>query len=217
MIYHLVKPPVLKSEVVAEKLFEHEPETVSDAGDWGARREDSLWLTVTVFDGKTSEVRWWDEGGEHVVWSNIDFKFFTGVPFVETPDVNYSLMIFLTEVSEKETREWNALADQRGLPASERMAMPRYPLVPSLVKGRSRFLVGSSPRSQSNGRDLAAMVDLHRYYDANKQDLKRKFEEAETARIAQEAWQKAHPPVPEDVIVEYFPIRSSMKLPEAGE
>ena len=75
----------------------------------------------------------------------------------------------------------------------------------------------SVPKTGNYAEALKALTDLHRYYDANRDRLTREYAEAEAARIAQEQWNKEHPPIPKDTVTNFFPIRSDyLRRDEAG-
>ena len=73
----------------------------------------------------------------------------------------------------------------------------------------------STPKGEEGKKAIQALEDLHAYFDENRKQLQAAHEENEKARIAQEEWMKAHPPIPQDTVVNFFPICSSTQPSKA--
>ncbi|MEI8313651.1 MAG: hypothetical protein WCH98_23120 [Verrucomicrobiota bacterium] len=207
IIYNRIETPKLKPEPakLAPVEVAEVPMTAQEEAElrkWESKFQDSLFLGVTVYDGQFSEVRWREGEQENMVWSNVNFFHFTSLTDLETETAYYSLMFSGSETTSEQVRVLNAeaqsLSEIIGLPPSE---------LPPLSK--------TGPKWMSAGKlseaAVRAMEDLHDYYQIHgavmAEDYNRRVAEAK----AQEEWEKAHPPVPQDTTINFFPIRSSSR------
>jgi hypothetical protein len=202
--YNRVEAPKLKPEpakVVAEPVAAV-PMTAQEEEElrkWEAKFQYSPFLGVTVYDGNFSEVRWWDDGQENVVWSNVNFLHFGPMMDLETETAYYTVMLWGWETTTAEVKAMNAEAQTR----EELMPYPPATL-PPLGKSGPKWMA-ASPLSEGAKR---AMHDFHEYYRKHGAQMAADYVKREEEAKANEAWAKAHPPIPEDTVINYFPIRS---------
>lgn len=210
--YNLVEPPVLKPEPApspAPPLRQPATLTAAELEEirvWEAKSDLFLFLSCTVFDRKVTEISWWREEGEYIIWSGIDFNHLQGIVEFETATTRYSLFLAVGEDSLDSLREWDAEVSKSGLSSTLKRPLPVLPVTISLS---SQYQIVKFPKTGIEPEVKAALDDLHQYYDASGEQLARQFNESEKARIAQEEWLKANPPQPKDTTINFFPIRSS--------
>ena len=189
LIYNRVETPTLKPQPApAPALPEPVPTEAELAAQraWDAKEDVFLFLCCTVYDSTLTEIRWYREDGEYVFWSRINFNHFRGVSGFETQHARYTLIMGLGD------------EDSEALKA-----------IPHPKLAFAQYQVVKFPPTGFDPQVATALDALHGYYGANKIQLARQFEEAEALRLEQEAWLRAHPPVPKDTVINYFPIRSS--------
>lgn len=172
-----VSPATVEAELTAEELAEW--------AAWNAKADVYLFLSCTVFDHSVTEVRWWREDGEYVIWSGIDFNHLRGAWGLETDRSRFTLILGIGDESSEETGA----------------------VVPKVPAGEYRIV--GFPKTGIAPEVTAALDDLHACYMANRESFRLAFEASEAKRLEDEAWQRANPPVPKDTIIHYFPIRSS--------
>lgn len=222
IIYNRIVPPVLKPSAPPQAASGGLQKPLPTAEDltgqraWEAKKPVLMFLTCTVYDRSVSEVRWWHEGGEYVVWSSIDFNHLPDVLDFETASARLSVMAAVGNESRHEAVTWNTvaasdpemLAYARDHGVDFRVSIPPQ-RIPGASESVSAYQLVSTPPGGASPLAIAALNALHRYYDANRQRLVRAFEQSEAARLAREASFDAHQPQPQDTTVTYFPIRSA--------
>lgn len=179
-----------------------------------AKRLVVLFLSVTVYDRQVSELRWSDEHGSHRVFSNIDFTYLAGMGGFETPDASYTLMMGLGNDSRAERLAYNRSLTAEDLKNDFQLDVP--PLPTEFSPQRSEYMVVEDKAHPSPSEEALASLDaLHRYFDANKQRLIDDHAKWETANAERQQWLKDHPPVPKDIVVNYW--RKPNEAPKARE
>lgn len=205
IIYNLVETPALRPAESAPPVspIEAVPMTAQEADElrrWEAKRKYAAFFWVTVYDGKFSEVRWWDAGRECVIWSNVDFLDLPPFAEIETDAAFYSLMLIGWETTTSEVRRLNASAHT----AAEVMPLPPASLQgPRKTKPR---WIAAGPMSEDAKR---AMDDLHEYFRLHRTRLTEEAALREEQAAAFEEWKTLHPATPQDTVVNFFPIRSA--------
>ena len=203
--YHRVETPLLKPEPVklAAAPVEEVPMTAEEEAEWRkweAKFQYYPFFGVTVYDGKYSEIRWRDEEQENVAWSNVNFLHFCPLGDLETESAYYMVMLMGWETTTKEVLELNASAQS---------SMELTPLPPATLP----LLVKAGPKWQAAGplseNAKRAMNDFHEYYRIHGTQMAVDYAKREADAKAHEEWVKAHPPIPQDTVITYFPIRST--------
>lgn len=205
--YNRIETPELKAEPpkAAAAPVESVPMTPQEEEElrkWEAKSQDFLFLGVTVYDGQFSEVRWWEEGHENVVWSNVNFLHFTLLSDLETEKAYYWLMLWGWDTTTADVKAMNAEVQTR----EELTPLPPKAL-PPLAKAGPKWQA-ASPLSEGAKR---AMHDFHEYYRKHGAQMVVDYARREAEAKASEAWAKAHPPIPPDTVINYFPIQSAEK------
>lgn len=167
-----------------------------DAAGDGEKPYKMLLLSATVYDHQFTEVRWPD-GTEPALraYVNIDFCYFTTVANLETADTVYDLMF-----------AWgNDTVD------SLTQAGQQYPDLSSVPAGRAGYQVfAGDPGTHPDA--IAALNALCAYYDANSAQMIATYHQQQADNAARAQWLQAHPPVPPDTVINYWPARNSVFL-----
>lgn len=145
---------------------------------------------ATVYDDKTTVLRWWQDGGQYVYRSNVNFIYLRSLSIFETQKTSYFVML--------------AVADGGSLPAD----YLKFPL--DKGSGEAQFGLVSEPQAGSKHEMHQFMRDIHAYYATHKDSLISAYQQSEQVRIAKEQWDKDHPPQHQNFIIQYFPIKSNM-------
>jgi hypothetical protein len=168
----------------------------------------TLSLGATIYENGVSELTWYHDGAVHRVLSSIDFSFVAGLGQFQWEGKNYLVFIAPSKVN-------NTLRAAHLAPRPS----PPTPQLPAEVQnaiaqdGKSRFVITQAPAGgATDTKTLNALSALQAYYDANRAALIAKHEAAEAQRKAQEDHLKAHPPVEEPVVIQFWPKRGSRHL-----
>lgn len=154
------------------------------------KREVNLWLPCTVFDGEFTEVRIPQDGQEVVIHSTIDFNLLAQGFDLETADSLYNFYMGVMDLTREEfAGEW-----------------PKWLLAEASKAGKSKWCVAGDV--QPTADTVRTIEDLHRYFDAHRDTLIAQRAQRDAAQKAYEEWLKANPPVPEDIVINYFSIPS---------
>ena len=195
VFYNRVEPPVLKPEAPRPVVPSPEPTAadIARAAQIDAKRQVNLWFSCTVFDGRFTEVRIPQDGEEVVIQSSIDFNLLTQGVDLETADSYHNLFMGLGDVSREEfSGIW-----------------PTTLLAEAARTGQSKWRVVSKVQLQPSADTSRTIQDLHTYFDKHRQSLIAHRQQREAAQRAHEEWLKANPPVPPDIVINYFPIEES--------
>ena len=147
-------------------------------------------LSATVVDHEATFLRWRYEGEEYQAWSNIDFNHFGGFGEFTKSGRRYLLFMELGNVN------------------SEPVPMPGWPGEPPelAADGPAYILVKGDSSKPAAVEPIGALHDL---YLAAGERLAAAYEGREHARAGREAFLKAHPPVPSDTVVYFWPRKIS--------
>lgn len=192
IFYNRVEPPILKPKTIAPPALPSLTIAAPTAAELEAIRKTEaqtqavIMADVTVYDGNTTILRWWQDGGEYVYRSNINFFYLRSLYSFETEKTSYFVML--------------AVSDGGPLPASLSFGQ---------IDNGSRFALISQPKTGVKPEAAQFMRDICAYYETHQTELIAAYQQSETARIAKEQWDRDHPPQPQNVIIQYFPIRSN--------
>ena len=139
--YNLVETPILKPQPVplppppARELTAAELAFVERM----QRKEfKTLFLSATVYDHDVTELRWWEEGQQYRVFSNIDFNLIAGVGEIETDTAVYMVLMGIGNETRKDVAEWNAYVAAQGWPRPMKTEIPSARAFPA---GRSTYFI----------------------------------------------------------------------------
>ncbi|MEQ1747824.1 MAG: hypothetical protein ABL974_00265 [Prosthecobacter sp.] len=196
IIFERIAPPVAaiaKTPLVVNAANS----SAGTGGNTGPKRRawKAIALSCTVYNHEFTELRWYDAAGaEFVAWSSIDFSPFMGrsVGGFDQDAVHFELFLGLSHVG---------LAAAGPLAAFHALTPP--------AGTASWYVVRSAPESVP--ADAFAGLDaLHRHYDAHKAEIIADHEQVKAANAAREAYDKAHPPVKQDTLIRFWPVRSAV-------
>ncbi len=215
LIFNRVVPPVLPpaaptSLPSAEQLASAEAIAAQEETE---KPSQMLVLSATVYDRQVTAIRWFHEGHEYQAFSNIDFNFVAGLGAFETAEAWYSVVLGLGNQTRAEAIADNQRAISQGWPAS---ALKTVPSLSEFSSQRSEYrLVGGELPPPAA---IQALDALHRYFDANKTSLITAYQQRLVEQAEREKYQREHPPVPQDTVINYWPKKSSVYLnAEGGE
>ena len=158
-----------------------------------------LFLGATVFRSQDSPprtlVHWWPQGGSETItfWSSADFALIAGGinSFVDTAGNTHSMLMGWGHVDIARMTELRAAKGQEY----------DAPVMPNFLPGNADFqIVGNQPAAE----ELAIIQSLHDIYNNDHARLLTAYAGREKARIAHEAYLKAHPPQPKDITLNYW-------------
>ena len=161
-------------------------------------KTDLILLSATVYRSQNgpprSLVRYWagGKGGQIAFWSSADFALISGIHcFSDSAATMHGLIMAWGYV---DTSLMAARFAARG-----REYHP--PDIPSFPDGPATFtIVGEQPADEI----LVSIQSLHDLYNSEYARLKTAFEGRERARIEREAYLKANPPQPRNIVLNYW-------------
>jgi hypothetical protein len=162
-------------------------------------RSGMLFLSATVFRSKDTPprtlVRYWPEGkGETITfWSSADFALIAGgiQSFVDSAQDTHCMFMGWGNV------DIDRMTDLRAAKELEYDA----PDMPDFPEGKATYqIVGIQPAAE----ELVPIQSLHDLYNSEHERLTTAYEGRERARIAHEAYLKAHPPRPKNITLNFW-------------
>jgi hypothetical protein len=154
----------------------------------------TLNLSASVYIGKPTitELRWRDETGEKEfkAWSNIDFRYLTQLPYLETPTTVYQWFPFVDAYT---------LAD---FPAGEKPPIPKG--LKLRAKGADYVVNLTGKELDSQETTLAGLDYLHAYYQLNHAKLKAAYEKRQAENNARERELMLNPPKTPDTTIRFW-------------
>ena len=194
-----VAPPVLPA-APSSPLPPSAEETVKASEP--RQKSEVLFLATTVYDRKVTALRWWGETGERRVFSNIDFNLLCGAGSIETPETIYTLML---AVGNEPAEEGGGSAKKTAVKDWAARFGKAIPAPETFSKTRSEYFVAEDEtHAAPSEEELSALDALHVYFDANQPRLADEYVKREATQAEQARLLKEHPPVPRDIIVNYW-------------
>lgn len=157
-----------------------------------AKQTTHLFLSATVVDEKATLLRWWHEGVEFQAWSNVNFNYLTGFAEYRKGEQLYSALLMVGDVSSAQQPEDSPYRIPAGLPSGK----------PALIP------VGEFEEMAENVKTLDAIHALHELYQTEGERLKWAHVQRKLKRKEREAALLTNPPVPEDVVLNYWKIET---------
>jgi hypothetical protein len=189
-------------------LTEAELPVLRESPEWKAmvaKHQESrlLFISATVYDHQKTLVRWYGNGSpmkSFAAWSNIDFNHFSGMGGFKSGGISYH---FMMGVGNHDTVRWRARLEEAGREYEE-------PQAPELPVGEPGFVLVEGDPNDAEG--LAPIRGLHELYKTEAARLAAAYAGRERARAEQEAYLKAHPPVPEDIVINYWKVQPKRQI-----
>jgi hypothetical protein len=171
-------------------------------------KTDLIFLSATVYRSQNvpprSLVRYWagGKGGQIAFWSSADFALISGIHcFSDSAATIHSLLMGWGYI------DTSLMADRFAAHGREYHA----PDIPSFPDGPATFtIVGEQPADEI----LFSIQSLHDLYNSEYARLKTAMEGRERARIEREAYLKANPPQPKDIVLNFW--RTEKPAPVKG-
>ncbi len=156
-------------------------------------------VSATVYDHRITRLRWWPDLGKQEsfeCWSNFDWNHMTGFcQFQGRGNLYCTLIMGIGNApTAEERREMRA----RGIEIPE----PELPDLPSLEENGPVYMLTEGDESDAKAMEL--MDVLHDLYEAENERLVAAYQGREIARKEREAFLKANPPQPKDVVLRYW-------------
>jgi len=162
--------------------------------DWQEKQTHttSLFLSASVVDHRATLLRWWEDGKEYQAWSNLDFKYLTGFASFSKGERNFVTFMGVGDVSSAALREDSMFKIPADLPT-----------------GTPDFRMIQGAAGESEGYD--AIVALHELYATDGQRLRVAYELREARQKAAEAELRANPPIPKDIVLNFWKVEQPKK------
>ena len=149
-----------------------------------------LSLSGTVYDHKATLLRWRHGDEEYEAWSNVDFNLMRGVFSVQAGDTTYHIFMMLGDESTAPRRTRSGI-----------VITPKVPQIPPLPEEPGFVVVKGNPQNEDV---ILGIRQLHELYINNREQLAAAYENRLRYQEAAQAWEKAHPPQPENVTIRWW-------------
>jgi len=194
--------PMTDEQMEAWRQSPEGQQLLAEAQEW-ARKTRFAFVSATVYDREKTRLYWWVPGDAErdiaprsfEAWSNVDFLYLGGFGAFEYDGIEYWLIMGVGAMDTEAMERWRELAAQHGV----EIEIPQSPELPA---GDPAYVVTKGDPADDEG--LALMDGLHALYAKEKDRLIAAYESREQARIEREAYLKAHPPKPKDLILHYW-------------
>jgi len=154
-----------------------------------------LFLSASVVDQRATLLRWWEGGKEYQAWSNVDFKYLTGIASFSKGSHRFVTFMEVSDVDSASIRDESIFHIPSDLPAGG---------------ADFRMVQGASGESES----YDAIVALHELYATDSERLREAYELRETRRKEAEAELRANPLVPKDIVLNFWKVEPPKKEAE---
>jgi hypothetical protein len=182
------------------------PLTEEQRARWNAQRRKfiNINLSATVYDHQWTFLRWYPDGNRApamTAWSNIDFNLFQGLNRFMIAEQEFILLFLAIENVDTEKRK---LAAQRWGKVYQAPIFPNIPLTetPQLIV------------TQGDATDTEAMgpvTAMHEIYREDSARLHTAYAARLKAQAEREAWLRANPPQPQDVLIRVWKTETSLE------
>lgn len=147
-----------------------------------------MFISATVVDQQATLLRWWHEGTEYRAWSNADWMILTGFSDFVKDGHHYTALLMAGRIHSEP------------LPPESPYRIPaNFPEQPGTF-----ILTQGDP---ADDRAISGISALHEIYLNDYARLAAAYDLRERRRIEREAYLRANPPVPEDVVLHYWKVQ----------
>jgi len=157
---------------------------------------DNIFLSATVYDHQRTMLRWHPNGHpdqEMIAWSALDFNTLSGFGQFTYNGKDYNLFMFIGNENSKK----RLLHLQQQIGALQPTAIPDLP-----PTGTPAFVVTQGDPTDADA--IAPITAMHELYKVEGPQLVAAYQAREQARIEHEAWLRANPPQPQDVLIQVW-------------
>ena len=191
--------PMTEEELTAWRNSPEYQAFVAKAQEYN-RKTRWAFVSATVYDHERTQLQWWIPGDRErnlaprsfEAWSNIDFLHLCGFHSFEYEGIEYRLLMLVCGMDTVKWRQFLAERDRE-------LQLPESPELPA---DRLAYIVTEGDAGDAEG--VAIMDGLHALYAKEKDRLIVAYESREQARIEREAYLKANPPKPKDLILHFW-------------
>ena len=178
----------------ALEAFKNSPEY--QAMQEHAANTTNLFLSATVVDHRATLLRWWDKGKEYQAWSNVDFNYLTGFASFSKGDRHFVTFMGVGNIDSGKLRGESIFRIPADLP-----------------EGAPQFRMIQGMAGDSEGYE--AIAALHELFATDGERLRQAYELREARRREAEAELRANPPVPKDIVLNFWDVDPPKKDAEA--
>lgn len=181
-------------------------QTAEQRAAWEARRQqmkktEHLFLSTSVYlslrypGGVRTLFRWEskDRKRQFEAWSTVDATWMTGFANFQTSTTIYSIFMGCSSLD----------VDRLELLYASRGRGFKLPLVPEIPQGDAQFVV---TKGNPSPEELAPILAIQNLYKTEGEKLRLAHEGRIRAQKEQEAFLKANPPKPQDIVIRYWRI-----------
>lgn len=166
-------------------------------------RTTNLFLSASVVDQRATLLRWWEGGKEYQAWSNLNFKYLTGFTAFRKGERHFMTFMGVGDVDAESVRKHSLFQIPADLPT-----------------GKAAFIILQGVAAESEGYE--AIAALHELYDTDGERLRVAYELRELRRKEAEEELRANPPVPKDIILNFWKVNppndgAEATVPQKGE
>jgi hypothetical protein len=187
-------PPPVPVDPAALEAFKNSPEyqAIQERSD----NTTHLFLSATVVDHRATLLRWWDKGKEYQAWSNVDFNYLTGFASFSKGDRHFVTFMGVGDIDSGKLREESMFQ----IPADLPEGAPQFRMIQGLA-------------GDSEGYE--AIAALHELHATDGERLREAYELREARRREVEAELRANPPLPKDIVINFWDVDTPKKEAEA--
>ena len=154
-------------------------------------------VSATIYDHRISHVRWWHEGEEYAVFSNVDWNHLGGFHEFVGRGKRYNMFLFSGNVSTRQLR--------KEIKEGYRSSQPDLPKLPQLSERGAAYMMVKGDEKNDAAMDFIEAI--HDLYDEHRDKLVKASREREKNRQAylkRQEQLKNNPPPKPDVIINYW-------------
>ncbi len=192
IIFERVTPPVRPAQTAPSTVLAESAASKSEP------EPEMLLLSCTVHQGEMTEIRWQTPRGEFVVWSSVNFHLLGPV-----------------DRFEHDGRAWR-LSYGIGDEAELLPALTAFRALPQPGAGAVWHHVAQAPEG-AVAEDYAGVHALHRWFEVNRTELEARHAQMLAENAARAAHRAANPPVRQDTVIRFWPVKSALHLGTSTE
>ena len=190
----LVEQPVtpLKQQQIEQRAREIEQwiEDIKESGGF-------FTVSATIYDNKTSYVRWSVDGKWYACYSNVNWQQLSGFTEFEGRGKRFNIILLTANASTKDMK--------REMAQGYRNSLPDIPKLPRLATHGARYTVVEG--DETNDAAMEFMEAIHDLYDEHREVLVEKWREREKnykIYLRKQEALRRNPPPKKDVVVNYW-------------
>lgn len=210
-----VVPPRLKAAPAGKPSGRKASRTWTEE-EWAAMiaaqpEHQSISLSVTVFGDEYSKILWREPRDEDErrkapeefeIWSNVNLNYLRPISSFDRDNIVYSYMGFTSTITREDEARRRGYAKERGFDYESRWQSPPV----RFTEGKAEYVVVEAEERRIPPELYEQMDALFTHYFENEARFKAEFLRSEALGKAREAYLKANPPEPKDVIINHWPI-----------